>query len=56
MYLLKKEAGLSLQEIGRIVGGRSISTVSHACERVSNDLETSAVMRRKLRDIQHLLK
>jgi chromosomal replication initiator protein len=56
MYLLKKEAGLSLQEIGRIIGGRSVSTVSHACGRISSDLENSAAMRRKLRDIQHWLK
>lgn len=52
MYLLKQNGGLSLAEIGRKLGGRNPSTVSHACEKISKDIESSPVLKHKLLSIQ----
>jgi chromosomal replication initiator protein len=56
MYLLKQQESYSLGEIGKIVGGRNPSTVSHACEKIATDIENSPVLRRKVLDIQSSLK
>jgi len=56
MYLLKQQDGYSLSEIGRLIGGRTPSTVSHACEKIEQDIENSPVLKRKVMDIQSSLK
>ena len=43
MYVLKQHGNLSLSDIGQVVGGRGASTVSHACDKVSRDMESSPV-------------
>lgn len=51
MYLLRKQANYSLSEIGREVGGRNPSTVSHACDRIENAVSVSPYLKRKVKDI-----
>ena len=55
MYLLKQQDNCSLAEIGQDLGGRSPSTVSHACEKISSDIENSSYLRRKIEDINDTL-
>ena len=52
MYLIKQETNCSLAQIGSELGGRNPSTVSHACEKIANDINASPHLRRKLLDIQ----
>jgi chromosomal replication initiator protein len=52
MYLLKKEYEFSMAEIGRELGNRDPSTVSHAYEKINGELEESPYLRRKVADIQ----
>jgi len=52
MYLIKQETNYSLVQIGRELGGRNPSTVSHACEKIANDIDASPHLRRKILDIQ----
>ena len=56
MFLLKQQNGCSLTEIGLELGGRSPSTVSHACEKISADIENSGYVRQKIEDIKSRLK
>ncbi|HEX78958.1 MAG TPA: chromosomal replication initiator protein DnaA [Dehalococcoidia bacterium] len=56
MYLLKQQDGYSLAEIGSLLGGRNPSTVSHACEKVAEDIEASPVLKRKVKYIQKKLR
>jgi chromosomal replication initiator protein len=56
MYLMKQQDGYSLCEIGKFVGGRNPSTVSHACEKIAQDIENSPVLKHKVIDIQSSLK
>ncbi|MCL2150358.1 MAG: chromosomal replication initiator protein DnaA [Dehalococcoidia bacterium] len=55
MYLLKQYGSQSLAEIGHLLGGRGASTVSHACEKISRDMEASPVFRRQVEDIRQKL-
>ena len=52
MYLIKQETNYSLVQIGKELGGRNPSTVSHACEKIANDINASPHLRRKILDIQ----
>lgn len=56
MYLLKQQDSYSLAEIGNLLGGRNPSTVSHACEKVAEDIKASPLLRHKLKDIQKSLR
>jgi len=55
MYVLREKGGCSLSDIGMALGGRNPSTVSHACEKISQDIENSHLLRRKIEDIQKQL-
>ena len=55
MYLLKKQNNYSLNEIGCLLGGRNPSTVSHACEKIEMDIQSSPVLRQKVQHIQKKL-
>ena len=52
MYLIRQEASWSLTQIGLELGGRGPATVSHACEKITNDINNSPYLRRKISDIQ----
>jgi chromosomal replication initiator protein len=52
MYLLKKQNNYSLAEIGTLLGNRSPSTVSHACENITLNMQSNPFLRRKIRRIQ----
>jgi len=52
MYLLKQQNNCSLADIGNLLGGRNPSTVSHACEKISLDIKSSPVLKRKIQGIQ----
>jgi chromosomal replication initiator protein len=56
MYLLREKGGCSLSDIGIALGGRNPSTVSHACEKIAQDIENSHILRRKVEDIQKQLR
>jgi chromosomal replication initiator protein len=55
MYLLKQQNSYSLAEIGNFLGGRNPSTVSHACNKVSEDIKASPLLRQKIKAIQKSL-
>jgi chromosomal replication initiator protein len=52
MYLVKQNNSCTLVDIGRELGGRSPATVSHACEKISRDIENSVFLRRKVAEIK----
>jgi len=41
-----------LAQIGQVLGGKNPSTVSHACEKITSDVDTSPYLRRKIMDIE----
>jgi len=41
MYILRKELGLGLEEIGQTLGGRDHSTVLHSVDRIEQELEAN---------------
>jgi chromosomal replication initiator protein len=51
MYLLRKQNSYSLSEIGREIGGRNPSTVSHAFDKIENAVSSSPYLKRKVKDI-----
>ena len=52
MYLIRQESGWSLTQIGQELGGRGPATVSHAYEKIANDINNSPYLRRKVAGIQ----
>jgi chromosomal replication initiator protein len=52
MYVIRQRGGCSLSDIGSALGGRNPSTVSHACEKVAEDISNSHILRRKVEEIQ----
>jgi len=52
MYLLRKEANCSPAQIGQVLGGKSPSTVIHACEKIASNIDASPYLRSKILDIQ----
>jgi chromosomal replication initiator protein len=55
MYLLKQQNNCSLADIGNILGGRNPSTVSHACEKITADIQSSPMLKRRIQSIQKQL-
>lgn len=45
MYLLRSELGISLQEVGRLVGGKDHTTVMYAVDKISGSLSTNSKLR-----------
>jgi len=56
MYLIRQETNSSLAQIGKELGGRDHSTVIHACEKITSNLEASPQLKRKILDMQHKLR
>lgn len=52
MYLMRQETDCSLAEIGREFGGRTPATVSHAYQKIADDINNNPALRRKVYDIQ----
>lgn len=52
MYLLRKEARCSPAQIGQALGGKSPSTVTHACEKIASNIDASPYLRGKLLEIR----
>jgi len=55
MYLLKQQNNCSLADIGAMLGGRNPSTVSHACDKIAADIQSSPILRRKIQGIRKQL-
>lgn len=55
MYLMREETDSSLTDIGKELGGRSPSTISYACEKMTNFLNNDPYLRRKVFDIRQKL-
>ncbi len=56
MYLIRQETSCSLNQIGNELGGRDHSTVIHACEKIVSEINASPHLRRKITDIQQILR
>ncbi|MBN2238582.1 MAG: chromosomal replication initiator protein DnaA [Dehalococcoidales bacterium] len=52
MYLIRQETDCSLSEIGRELGGRTPATVSHAYQKIADDINNNPALKRKVFDIQ----
>ncbi len=52
MYLIRQETDCSLAEVGQELGGRSPATVSHAYQKIANDINNSPSLRRKTFEVQ----
>ena len=55
MYLLREESQLGLSTIGKILGGKDHTTVSHGYDRIANQLNVDAQLRRHLINIREAL-
>ena len=52
MYLIREETNHPLAQIGRELGNRNPSTVSHACEKIAAEMSASPYLRRKIQDVR----
>ena len=48
MYLLKSYHNYPLIQIGELLGGRNASTVSHACDKISQDIKNNPPLKRQV--------
>ncbi|MBI9044994.1 MAG: chromosomal replication initiator protein DnaA [Anaerolineaceae bacterium] len=55
MYLLRKEANVSLPQIGNKLGGRDHSTVMHACDKIKDMIERDNRLRRQVIKVREQL-
>ncbi len=55
MYLLRKETDASLPQIGEALGGRDHTTVMYAIEKIANEIETKAELRKRVINIKQQL-
>ena len=55
MYLLREDNGLRFTTIGKLLGGRDHSTVMHGCNRVANEINVDANLRRNMLRIREQL-
>lgn len=55
MYLLRREANISLPQIGMTLGGRDHTTVMYACEKIADLLESDDRLRRQVVEIREQL-
>jgi chromosomal replication initiator protein len=52
MYLIRQETECSLSVIGKEFGGRTPATVSHAYQKIADDINNDPALKRKVFDIQ----
>lgn len=55
MYLLRKDANISLPQIGETLGGRDHTTVMYGCDKIADLLERDDRLRRQVIDIREQL-
>ena len=55
MYLLREESQLDLTVIGKVLGGKAHNTVMHGYERIANQLNVDARLRRDVINIRQTL-
>ena len=55
MYLLREDAGASLVEIGRLLGGRDHSTVLHGVGKIGRELEGNATVREQVQAVRAMV-
>jgi chromosomal replication initiator protein len=55
MYLLRKETDASLPQIGEVLGGRDHTTVMHSIDKITNDIETKADLRKRVVTVKQQL-
>jgi len=55
MYLLREEANVSLPQIGEAMGGRDHTTVMYAIEKIADEIETKADLRKRVVNIKQQL-
>jgi chromosomal replication initiator protein len=55
MYLLRKETDASLPQIGEVLGGRDHTTVMYAIQKIANQIETKADLRKRVISIKQQL-
>jgi chromosomal replication initiator protein len=55
MYLLRRETGASLPQIGDAVGGRDHTTVMYGVERIADRMETDDALRRQVMAVRETL-
>ena len=55
MYLMRKETDASLPQIGEALGGRDHTTVMYAIEKIANQIETKADLRKRVISIKQQL-
>jgi len=53
MYLLKSYHNYPLVQIGELLGGRNASTVSHACDKISRDINNNPPLKRQVETIRN---
>ncbi|MEQ8674048.1 MAG: chromosomal replication initiator protein DnaA [Aggregatilineales bacterium] len=54
MYLLRELTDISLSQIGDFFGGRSHTTVLHACNKITESLDNDPNIRRTLQEVQNM--
>jgi chromosomal replication initiator protein len=55
MYLIRRETNYSLAQIGKILGNRDAATITSACKKITDELEKSTFLRRRLGQIKRAL-
>jgi chromosomal replication initiator protein len=55
MYLMRKETDASLPQIGEVLGGRDHTTVMYAIDKIANQIETKADLRKRVINIKQQL-
>ncbi|MCL2376681.1 MAG: chromosomal replication initiator protein DnaA [Defluviitaleaceae bacterium] len=56
MYLSRMILDKSLKEIGKDFGGRDHSTIIHACDKITSELEDSAKLRKEIGELEKKIK
>jgi len=55
MYLMRKETDASLPQIGDVLGGRDHTTVMYAIQKIANEIETKADLRKRVVNVKQQL-
>jgi chromosomal replication initiator protein len=55
MYLLREETGISLVEIGSVLGGRDHTTIIYGCEKMAEEINTDVRLRNEVLAIREKL-
>jgi chromosomal replication initiator protein len=55
MYLMRNEMGASYPSIGAEIGGRDHTTAIHACNKITEDLESNQKLRQDIELIKQRL-